>query len=115
MTATIVYDPLIPFSLLIVVTIIALIGLILAILRGLNGWALRGLAAAVVLGALANPSYQQEDRAPLSDIVLLVEDESASQKLGDRAAQAADATTHMSNTMVMPSTQTQHGMAANSW
>ena len=91
MTATLVYDPLIPFSLLIVVTIIALIGLILAILRGLNGWALRGAAAAVVLGALANPSYQQEDRAPLSDIVLLVEDESASQKLGGRAAQTSDA------------------------
>ncbi|GAA6175764.1 hypothetical protein [Sulfitobacter pacificus] len=91
MTATLVYDPLIPVSLLIVVTIIALIGLILAILRGLNGWALRGLAAAVVLGALANPSYQQEDRAPLSDIVLLVEDESASQKLGGRADQTAEA------------------------
>ncbi|WP_281992882.1 hypothetical protein [Sulfitobacter geojensis] len=91
MTTTLVYDPLIPFSLLIVVTIIALIGLILAILRGLNGWALRGAAAAVVLGALANPSYQQEDRAPLSDIVLLVEDESASQKLGGRAAQTSDA------------------------
>ncbi|OAN96183.1 hypothetical protein [Sulfitobacter geojensis] len=91
MTATLVYDPLIPFSLLIVVTIIALIGLILAILRGLNGWALRGAAAAVVLGALANPSYQQEDRAPLSDIVLLVEDESASQKLGGRATQTSDA------------------------
>lgn len=91
MTATLVYDPLIPVSLLIVVTIIALIGLILAILRGLNGWALRGLAAAVVLGALANPSYQQEDRAPLSDIVLLVEDESASQELGGRADQTAEA------------------------
>ena len=91
MTATIVYDPLIPMSLLIVVMIIALMGLILAILRGLNGWPLRGLAAAVVLGALANPSYQQEDRAPLSDIVLLVEDESASQRLGERPEATAKA------------------------
>lgn len=93
MTATIVYDPLIPIPLLIVVTIIALIGLILAILRGLNGWPLRGLAAAVVLGALANPSYQVEDRAPLNDIVLLVEDESASQRLSDRAEQTETAAT----------------------
>ncbi|KIN75359.1 DUF1355 domain containing protein [Sulfitobacter noctilucae] len=91
MTATLVYDPLIPTSLLIVVTIIALLGLILAILRGLNGWPLRGLAALVVLGALANPSYQQEDRAPLSDIVLLVEDQSASQRLGNRAGQSTEA------------------------
>ncbi|MCX7558087.1 hypothetical protein OS190_00805 [Sulfitobacter sp. F26204] len=91
MTATIIFDPLIPVPLLIVVTIIALMGLILAILRALNGWPLRGLAAAVVLGALANPSYQQEDRAPLSDIVLLVEDESASQRLGARPDQTAGA------------------------
>ncbi|MBD3665573.1 hypothetical protein [Sulfitobacter aestuariivivens] len=87
MTSTIVFDPLIPWSLFSVVIIIALMMIILAILRGLNGWALRGLAAAVVIGALAGPSYQQEDRAPLNDIVLLVEDETASQRLGDRAAQ----------------------------
>ncbi|MGJ5617966.1 hypothetical protein [Sulfitobacter sp. MF3-043] len=91
MTATIVFDPLVPLSLLIVVAIIAVLGVVLAGWRGLQGWALRGLAALVVLGALAGPSYQQEDRAPLSDIVLLVEDNSASQKLGDRADQSADA------------------------
>ena len=91
MTSTIVYDPLIPISLLIVVAIIALIGVLLAGLRGLNGWALRGLAALVVLGALANPSFQQEDRAPLSDIVLMVEDESASQRLSDRPDQTQTA------------------------
>ncbi|KIN76280.1 membrane protein [Sulfitobacter mediterraneus] len=94
MTATLVFDPLIPLPLLLVVVIVALIGIILAILRGLNGWPLRALAALVVLGALTGPSYQQEDRAPLNDIVLMVSDESASQKLGTRANQtqtAADA------------------------
>ncbi len=91
MTATIVYDPLIPLSLLIAVAVIAFMGVLIAALRGLNGWALRGLAALVVLGALAGPSYQQEDRAPLSDIVLLVEDTSASQKLGRRVTQSEDA------------------------
>ncbi len=93
MTSTIVFDPLIPLPMLLVVAIIALIALILAVLRGLNGWALRGLAAAVVLGALAGPSYQQEDRAPLTDIVLLVEDASASQSLGNRQSQTDDAAT----------------------
>ena len=94
MTATLVFDPLIPLPLLLVVVIVALVGIILAILRGLNGWPLRALAALVVLGALAGPSYQQEDRAPLNDIVLMVSDESASQKLGTRVNQtqtAADA------------------------
>lgn len=91
MIATIVYDPLVPVSLLIAVALIALAGLALSILRGLNGWPLRGLAALVVLGALINPSYQQEDRAPLSDIVLLIEDESASQRLSERPAQTVEA------------------------
>jgi len=95
MTTTIVYDPLIPISLLIVVAIIAALNVLLAVIRGLNGWALRGLAALVVLGALAGPSYQQEDRAPLSDIVLLVEDNSASQKLGDREGQSTQAASAM--------------------
>ena len=80
-----------PLALLLVVIIVAALSVILAILRGLNGWGLRAGAALVVLGALANPSYQQEDRAPLSDIVFLLEDESASQKLGDRARQTSDA------------------------
>jgi hypothetical protein len=87
MTATLVFDPLIPLPLLLMVIMVALVGIILAVLRGLNGWPLRALAALVVLGALAGPSYQQEDRAPLNDIVLLVSDESASQKLGARAGQ----------------------------
>ena len=91
MTSTIVFDPLIPWSLLMVVVIIALITVILAVLRGLNGWPLRGLATVVVLGALAGPSFQQEDRAPLTDIVLLVEDASASQRLGDRQQQTDQA------------------------
>jgi hypothetical protein len=90
MTASIVFDPLLPLALLLPVGLIALLAVLLAAFRGLSGWALRGLAALVLLGALANPSYQQEDRAPLSDIVLLVEDESASQRLGDREAQTSD-------------------------
>ena len=87
MTGTVLFDPLIPLPLLIGLAVLAALGLLLALWRGLSGWALRGLAAAVVLAALAGPSYQTEDRAPLSDIVLLLEDESASQRLSDRAAQ----------------------------
>ena len=87
MTGTVLFDPLIPLPLLIGLAVLAAFGVLLALWRGLSGWALRGLAAAVVLAALAGPSYQTEDRAPLSDIVLLLEDESASQRLSDRADQ----------------------------
>jgi hypothetical protein len=94
MTSTIVFHPMIPMVLLAVVGVIALAAVILAVMRGLQGWALRALAMLVVLSALSGPSFQQEDRAPLSDIVIMLEDNSASQKLGGRegqSTQAADA------------------------
>ena len=94
MTGQVIFDPLVPWEMVAVVAIIAAASILLAVLRGLNGWPLRTLAALVVLGALTGPSYQQEDRAPLTDIVVLLEDESASQRLSDRADQtgaAADA------------------------
>ncbi len=62
--------------------------LILAVWRGLKGWALRTLGAAALLTALAGPSLQIEDRAPEGDILLAVVDESASQGLSDRGAQS---------------------------
>jgi hypothetical protein len=95
MTGQIIFDPLIPWPLLAAVAAIAIAGVVLAGLRGLSGWALRGLAAIVVLAALAGPGYQQEDRAPLTDIVLLVEDESASQQLSDRPDQSRSAADEM--------------------
>ena len=91
MTTTIVFDPLIPWPLFVMVAVIAALGLLLALVRGLQGWPLRGLAGLVVLAALAGPSVQQEDRTPLSDIVLMIEDESASQRLSDRAEQTSSA------------------------
>ncbi|WP_037313847.1 membrane protein [Ruegeria halocynthiae] len=91
MTGTVIFDPLIPWPVLVFVATIAVAGVVLALWRGLSGWALRGLAALVVIAALAGPVYQAEDRAPLTDIVLMIEDESASQTLSDRADQTAQA------------------------
>ncbi|WP_227269248.1 hypothetical protein [Roseobacter weihaiensis] len=91
MTGQVIFDPLIPWEMLALVAVIAVAGVVLAVARGLSGWALRGLAALVVLGALAGPSYQQENRTPLSDIVILLEDESASQRLSDRPDQTGSA------------------------
>lgn len=91
MTHSIVFDPLLPMVLLIILAGIAAAATVLAALRGLKGWALRGLAALVVLAALMGPSFQVEDRAPLTDIVMLFEDKSASQRLGDREEQSSRA------------------------
>ncbi len=93
MTGTLIFDPLLPWLLIAVLGAALVIGVGLALWRGLSGWPLRALAGLVILAALSGPVYQVEDRAPLSDIVLMLEDQSASQQLVDRAsttAQAAD-------------------------
>jgi hypothetical protein len=87
MTAALTLDPLVPWPVLWGLAAFAAVLLAVAVWRGLSGWWLRGLTALVVLAAIANPSLQEEERAALSDIVLLVVDDSASQGLGDRAAQ----------------------------
>ncbi len=87
----ILYDPLVPWSVLVVLGALASLLVALALWRGLAGWWLRGMALAVLLLALVNPSLQREEREPLSDIVILVVDESASQKIADRPAQTRQA------------------------
>ena len=91
MTGSIIFDPLLVWPLVWAALAVAVLFVSVAVWRGLAGWWLRGLAAAVLLVALFNPSLQQEDRAPLSDIVILVVDESASQRIGDRPDQVAQA------------------------
>ncbi len=91
MTGSVIFDPLLPLP--VVWTVAALMAalIVLAAWRGLSGWWLRALAAGALVAAVANPSLQDEDRAPLSDIVIMVVDRSASQRIGDRPAQTARA------------------------
>ena len=91
MSRTLVFDPLVPLPLIWVLAGLAVVLVAFGAFRGLKGWPLRGLAAGVLAAALLNPALQEELRKPLNDIVLLVVDESASQRLGDRAAQTAKA------------------------
>ncbi|WP_096786744.1 hypothetical protein [Rhodobacter sp. CZR27] len=91
MNGTVVFDPILPWPVIWALGGVALLLVALALWRGLSGWWLRALALGVLLAALANPALQEEDRAPLSDIVIAVVDESASQRIGDRAEQGADA------------------------
>ncbi|GAB1477875.1 membrane protein [Paracoccaceae bacterium] len=91
MSRSVLFDPLLPLPLIWGLLALALLLVALAALRGLRGWPFRALAAAALLAALANPVLQEEDRKPLSDIVIAVVDDSASQRLSDRPAQTEEA------------------------
>ena len=52
-----------------------------------RGAAIRTLALALVVLALANPSLTREDRDPLNSVAVVVVDKSPSQSFGDRTAQ----------------------------
>ncbi len=90
-TGTIIFDPLLPWPVLWAGIAVAGLFVALAIWRGLSGWWLRGLALAILLLAVSNPSLQIEEREPLTDIVLLIVDESASQGIDVRPDQIAEA------------------------
>ena len=91
MNRSVVFDPLVPMPVLWVLGAIAALMVGFALWRGLRGWPLRALAFATLGLALANPSLQEEDRKPLTDIVILVVDESSSMGLSDRRAQSDQA------------------------
>src|SRR6202165_4220181 len=62
-----------------------------------RGAAIRAIALALLVAALANPSLTREDRDPLTSVAVVVVDKSPSQNLGARTAQteaARDALVH---------------------
>ncbi len=83
----VVFDPIVPLWLLAAMALLSAVAVSIALWRGLAGWGWRGAAGLVILLALAGPVLQTENRAALSDIVLMLVDGSASQRLGDREAQ----------------------------
>ena len=91
MTSTILFDPLLPWPIVGALVLLALAATGFALIRGLSGWALRGLAAIVILIALTKPVWQQEERTSLPDIAIMVVDQSSSQTLSDRAALTEEA------------------------
>ena len=91
MTRNVVFDPLVGLPVIWALLALALLLTGFALAKRLRGWHLRALAFAVLGLGLANPSLQQEDRKPLSDIVLLLIDESSSQTLPARKGQSETA------------------------
>jgi hypothetical protein len=67
-----------------------IVSLLLFVSRS-RGAAIRALALALIVLALANPSLTREDRDPLSSVAVVVVDKSPSQNFGDRTRQTEQA------------------------
>ncbi|MBT8475103.1 MAG: hypothetical protein KJO78_06475 [Alphaproteobacteria bacterium] len=91
MAGSVIFDSLLPMVAIWSLGAVAVILLSLALWRGLSGAWLRMAALAALLLAIANPSLQTEEREALTDIVVAIVDETASQRISDRAAQTAEA------------------------
>ena len=83
----ITFAPIVSQNLLIVCAFVVLVFGLLAIARGLSGWWLRLAGLAVLLLALMQPVFRQEERKNLSDIVFVVVDKTESQSVGVRPKQ----------------------------
>ncbi|GGL72468.1 hypothetical protein [Wenxinia marina] len=88
MSGSVIFDPLLPWLAVWVLTGASLLFVAFAAWRRLSGWWLRGIALVALILAVANPAWQQEDREPLTNIVVAVVDESASQRIAGRPDQA---------------------------
>lgn len=90
MISSISFAPFVSWQILAGIGGVALVLLILAAWLRLRGWFLRSVVILLLLAGLSNPSYRQEDRTPLSDIVFLIIDETSSQELVGREDQMAE-------------------------
>lgn len=81
------FAPLVPDYVLWTGIAVAIVVAALLLLARSRGAIVRSIALACLLLALANPSFTREDREPLSSVVAVVVDKSASQGFGDRQSQ----------------------------
>lgn len=88
---SLVLQPLIPLWLLAALAGVAVLLLLFGLWRRAPGSLWRGGLAALLLLTLAGPSLLQEERRPLDDIVVILEDESPSQRIDGRAETMAEA------------------------
>jgi hypothetical protein len=87
MNLSIVFEPFLPWPLLVVIAT-ALAGLLaVAFYAGQRSTAIRALALTALLAALANPVILQEERDPVQSVVAVVVDRSQSQDIATRSAQ----------------------------
>jgi hypothetical protein len=85
--------PYLPVNLIAALAVVAALITLLALRNRAKGAIFRALALALLIAALLNPSLIAEEHEALKDTALLVIDDSASMKIGDRATQSATAET----------------------
>ena len=95
----IAFTPLVPTEVLwIALAAIVVIAAILLIARA-RGAAVRVAALALILLALANPSFTREEREPLSSVAAVVVDRSPSQNFGERTRETEQAREALVNSL----------------
>jgi hypothetical protein len=87
----IAFAPLVPAYVLWAAGIVALLVTALLLFIRSRGALVRGTAFALLVLALANPSFTREDRDPIPSVVVIVIDKSPSQNFGERAKQTEEA------------------------
>ena len=87
----IAFAPLVPAYVLWAAGIVAFIVTALLLFIRSRGALVRGTALALLVLALANPSFTREDRDPIPSVVAVVIDKSPSQNFGQRAKQTEEA------------------------
>ncbi|GIK99623.1 MAG: membrane protein [Alphaproteobacteria bacterium] len=88
---TIDLAPLLPWPVVAVLGGLAAVLVLYALLRRARGAVWRAIPAAVLVTALLNPSLIEERRDPLTDVAVLLVDDSPSQRLAGRQVQTEDA------------------------
>ena len=89
--ADITFAPALPWPALVALGLAAVPVLGLALWCGAAGIWWRALGVTTLMLALANPTLISEDREPLTDVVAVIVDQSASQRIGERPAARAAA------------------------
>lgn len=95
MTWTLSFDPFLPWWALAAAGALALVVVAFGVHRRIKGAFTRGLALALLLAALTDPSLVEEQRAPLKSVVAVVADRSASQSVGSRTDDTTAAATDL--------------------
>jgi hypothetical protein len=85
------FAPLVPPYVLWTGAAAAVVVIALLLLSGSRGALVRTVALALLVLALANPSFTRQDREPLPSVAVVVVDKSPSQNFGERAKQAEEA------------------------
>ena len=91
MNLEVIFAPQLPVWLIILLGVMAAGYLGISVLARAPGVGWRAVALAAILLALANPAVLREEREPLDDVAVVVVDESQSQSIGQRTAQAKTA------------------------